>query len=60
VLCGKDDILVPPRNSERLAELLPSASLKILSGAHLGAIEYANEYNAAFVEFLSASVPARA
>jgi pimeloyl-ACP methyl ester carboxylesterase len=58
VVCGKDDVVVPPRNSERLVQLLPNASLKFLSGAHLGAIEYANEYNAAFLEFLGAAVPA--
>ena len=54
VAVGKDDILVPPRNSERLAKLLPNATLKTLSGAHLGAIEFPHEYNAAFLEFLGA------
>lgn len=58
VLCGNDDILVPPRNSEKLAQLIPNAALKMLSGAHVGVIEYANEYNAAVLEFLGAAVPA--
>lgn len=58
VLCGNDDILVPPRNSEKLAQLLPSAKLQMLSGAHVGVIEYANDYNAAILEFLGAAVPA--
>lgn len=53
VLCGNDDILVPPRNSERLAKLLPNATLKVLDGGHVGMIEYPNEYNTAFTEFLT-------
>jgi pimeloyl-ACP methyl ester carboxylesterase len=60
VVCGADDILVPPRNSEALASLLPSATLKLLPGGHVGVIEYANEYNGAFLEFLGAAVPAGA
>ena len=60
VVSGSEDILVPPRNSERLAQLLPNAELKLLSGAHVGVIEYANEYNAAFTQFLGAPVAAGA
>jgi 3-oxoadipate enol-lactonase len=60
VACGTEDILVPARNSEKLAQALPNATLKLLSGAHVGMIEYANEYNAAFVEFLGAPVAAGA
>jgi pimeloyl-ACP methyl ester carboxylesterase len=52
VVVGQDDILVPPRNSEKLAKLLPSAELKVLSGGHIGCIEYPSEYNDAFMEFL--------
>jgi 3-oxoadipate enol-lactonase len=52
VVAGKDDILVPPRNSDRLAKLIPGAQQKLLSGAHLGCIEYPHEYNEAFIEFL--------
>jgi pimeloyl-ACP methyl ester carboxylesterase len=55
VVVGKDDILVPPRNSEKLAKLIPGATLKELPGAHLGAMEYPNEYNSVFLEFLGAS-----
>jgi 3-oxoadipate enol-lactonase len=58
IAVGKDDILVPPRNSERLAKLLPNATMKVLDGAHLGPMEYPNEYNAAFLEFLGVAVPA--
>ncbi len=54
VAVGKEDALVPPRNSERLANLLPSATLKVLSGGHVGCMEYPHEYNEAFIEFLGA------
>jgi pimeloyl-ACP methyl ester carboxylesterase len=52
VVCGKEDTLVPPRNSERLARLIPNSTLKMLDGAHLGCIEFPNQYNEAFLEFL--------
>ena len=52
VIGCKDDILVPPRNAEKLAALLPKGTLKILPGGHVGCIEYPNEYNTAFMEFL--------
>jgi pimeloyl-ACP methyl ester carboxylesterase len=54
VVCGKEDILVPPRNAERLAKFIAGAERKTLSGAHLGCIEFPHEYNEAFIEFLSA------
>lgn len=57
IAVGKDDILVPARNSERLQALIPGSTLKVLDGAHLGPMEYPNEYNAAFLEFLGAAVP---
>jgi pimeloyl-ACP methyl ester carboxylesterase len=52
VVGGKEDILVPPRNSEKLAKTIPGAQLKLLSGGHLGALENPREYNDAFLEFL--------
>ena len=52
VVTGKEDILVPPRNGEALAKLIPGAALKMLSGGHVGCIEFPHEYNAAFTEFL--------
>ena len=58
ILTGKDDILVPPRNSEKLHKLIPGSKLQVLDGAHLGCIEYPNEYNAAILEFLGVAVPA--
>jgi len=57
VIGCEEDILVPPRNSEKLAKLIPGAALKTMSGGHAGCIEYPNEYNAAFLEFLGAAVP---
>ena len=58
VVGSKDDILVPPRNSEKLASLVPGSTLKILQGGHVGLIEYPKEYNTAFLEFLGVAVPA--
>jgi pimeloyl-ACP methyl ester carboxylesterase len=58
VVAGQDDNLLPPRNSERLAKLLPKATLKVLPGGHVGALEYAAEYNEVFLQFLGAAVPA--
>ncbi len=52
VVASKDDILIPPRNSEKLAKLIPGAKLVELPGPHFGVIENAVEYNAAFLTFL--------
>jgi pimeloyl-ACP methyl ester carboxylesterase len=52
VVTGTDDVLVPPRNSRKLAELVDGAKLVELQGGHVGAIEYAADYNTAFLEFL--------
>lgn len=54
VTAATEDILIPPRNSERLAGLLPNAEFKALPGGHAGVIEFADQYNAAFLEFLGA------
>ncbi len=58
VIAAKDDILVPPRNTEKLAKLLPKATLQVLEGGHLGCMEYPNEYNEAFLAFLGVTIPA--
>ena len=58
VVTGKDDLLVPSRNSEKLNKLIPGSKLQVLDGGHVGCIEFPNEYNAAFLEFLGAAVPA--
>jgi pimeloyl-ACP methyl ester carboxylesterase len=36
-----------------LASLIPNAKLVELPGGHVGAIEFAGDYNAAFLEFLA-------
>lgn len=56
ILAGNEDILVPPRNSEALAKLIPGAKLRVLSGAHLGCIEFPGEYNTAVLDHLGAAV----
>ena len=58
VVGGKDDVLTPLRNQEKLAKLIPGATLKVLEGAHSGVVEFPNEYNASILEFLGAAVPA--
>lgn len=52
VLVGRDDGLTPPYKSERLAALIPDARLRVLNGAHAGFVEFADEYNAAILDFL--------
>ena len=51
-LVGAYDPGTPPYLSERIARLLPNASLKILGGGHAGFVEFPNEYGAAIAEFL--------
>jgi len=60
VVAGADDILVPTRNGERLAAAVAGATLKVLPGGHLGVIEYPNEHNEAFLEFLGVTAAASA
>jgi pimeloyl-ACP methyl ester carboxylesterase len=52
VLAGVHDNLIPPYHSERLAEAIPGATYKALSGAHAGFLEFPNEYNRAILDFL--------
>ena len=58
VVTGEEDTLLPPRNSEALTKLIPGSKLVTLEGGHAGVVEYPHEYNAAFLEFLGAAVPA--
>jgi len=58
IVAGEDDILVPPRNGERLNQLIGGSTFKLLPGGHVGCIEYPAEYNSAFLEHLAAAVPA--
>jgi pimeloyl-ACP methyl ester carboxylesterase len=57
VIGCENDNLVPVRNAERLAQLLPKATLKVLPGGHVGCIENPNEYNAAFMDFFGVAAP---
>ena len=52
VLAGIHDSLIPPYHSERLAQAIPGATLKLLNGAHAGFAEFPDEYNRAIIEFL--------
>lgn len=52
VMHGADDVLMLPRNGQRLADALPSATYQEMPGGHVGLLEHAKEYNTAFLEFL--------
>jgi len=52
VLVGAFDNLTPPYLSERLAGVIPSATLKVFDCAHSGIVEMPDRYSAAIVEFL--------
>lgn len=54
VLHGSDDALTPPANGERLAELIPRAQLRILTGARHGYYLEHQSASAAALEFLAA------
>ena len=58
VVVNKDDILIPPRNGKKLNSGIGGSTLLELDGAHAGVIEYPNEHNDAFLQFLGAAVPA--
>ena len=52
VLVGVHDNLIPPYHSELLAQRIPGATFKMLSGAHTGFGEFPDEYNRAILDFL--------
>jgi pimeloyl-ACP methyl ester carboxylesterase len=54
VITGRDDRLVPPENSHLLAERIPGAILKEISGGHQFMEEYPKEFNRAVIEFVRA------
>lgn len=55
VITGAEDVLIPPRNSEIIAERIPGAELKIMAGVgHQFFNEKADEFAAALVPFLRA------
>jgi len=53
VLVGALDNLTPPYLSERLARLVPAATLQVLDCAHSGIVEIPDAYCAAILEFLN-------
>ncbi len=54
VMTGRDDILVPPENSRKIAERIADAELKELPGGHLFFTEYPAEFNTAAIAFIKA------
>lgn len=53
VLTGNRDVVVPPQNSENLAQAIPQATLKIIeNGSHMFFIENAREFNRIVTNFL--------
>ncbi len=55
VITGRDDVLIPARNSELLAERIPGAQLKIIANAGHGfTTEGRDEFMKTFVPFLKA------
>jgi pimeloyl-ACP methyl ester carboxylesterase len=56
VLTGKDDVLIPPENSQMIAERIPGARLiEFEQAGHLFFIEKAEAVNQILVEFFTAS-----
>lgn len=54
VLCGADDVLVPPENSRRLAARIPGAELVVIEDtAHIFFIEEPEATNRALLAFLA-------
>jgi 3-oxoadipate enol-lactonase len=53
VLAGDSDVLIPPKNSRIIAERIPGARLKEISGAgHLFWISHPDETLSALMSFL--------
>ncbi len=58
VLTGKEDVLIPPENSEILAGRIPHASLQVMEGGgHQFLVEQAAACNKAVMAFLDALPP---
>ena len=58
IVANSEDLLIPPRNSEKLGKLIAGSKVVTLEGGHAGVTENPNEHNTAFLEFLGAAVPA--
>ncbi|MGN6743490.1 MAG: alpha/beta fold hydrolase [Amnibacterium sp.] len=52
VFAGEQDILIPTRLSQDLAELVPGAEWRTVQGGHGCVWEHPDDFNAAFVSFL--------
>jgi pimeloyl-ACP methyl ester carboxylesterase len=52
ILAGAHDNLVPPYHSEHLAKLIAGSTRRVLNGAHLGLVEFPDEYNREVLAFL--------
>ena len=56
VLCGREDVLTPPAQSEEIASLIPGATLSLLErGGHRMVTEYPDEVAAEIRSFLAES-----
>ncbi|MGR3425635.1 MAG: alpha/beta fold hydrolase [Pseudooceanicola nanhaiensis] len=56
VLCGREDVLTPPSQSEEIAALIPSAELKLLpKGGHRMVAEYPDAVSEALLGFFARS-----
>ncbi|MBC7798699.1 MAG: alpha/beta fold hydrolase [Pyrinomonadaceae bacterium] len=56
VLSGAKDIVVPPQNSQNLANAIPEAKLEIIeNGGHLFFIEQAKQFNQTVKDFLESN-----
>jgi pimeloyl-ACP methyl ester carboxylesterase len=54
VLCGAEDVLTPPAESEAMARAIPGSRLVVLEGVgHLPNLEDPGLFNAALAEFLA-------
>ena len=53
VLCGTEDKITPPSLSEELAQIVPGAVLRLISGAgHIGNLEKPADFNAIVEDFV--------
>ena len=53
IVCGRHDILTPPKFSRELADLIPNARLITMSyGGHLVMVESAQRFNDSVLQFL--------
>ena len=57
ILCGKEDVVTPPAQSERMHAEIKNSTLRILEKAgHLSNMEQPDEFNRSIIHFLSTHV----